>query len=774
MDPLSISASVVALLGAGGTLAKLLRKGVGLKNAPDVLRALNDEVLELQSTANDVNDLLWTANRDPDDHPPKSLVGTLSRVKSILLRLESYVSYELTTVTADGESARLDKSVYLRAEHRLQGFKDEILTSRIALAAALSLFASSIGMRNQIQSRQISSSLEELHNKFEMAPALAVRALDTPQQIAFPQSTSRPIGTRLRLFESPPVVALESEDSQDRPDINSDAPAEPRNDDSHLVVSGELRKQTQHKSTSLVRLMQDYCDTSCHCPCHSINQIRSPKFLHAFLGSFFLRYRTYPSLKQACSARCRAGADGITCVYSFPPLLLERAISIFYSCSLAKGPELLLRVMRRRGFHTFAFLCSGSESYALKEMKRMLDCGEASVLDIDEDGWTILQLAIRMQKWEVGHMLISYGADINYVDQEERYPIPIFIDAWSKWWRRDLIQDDIAEKWDNMFFQDITRFDFFGFSRLHKAYLGLSGHTFDQVLASTKRSDVDKSDDQGRTVLSWAAARGDSQTVGKLLACGADPDKKRTNNRSPLHFALGVDVATAEMLLNAKADVNSTDDGDRIPMHYVTSGTRSLIKRMVDLGADIGKRSNRGRTPLSLACQYGHAYAVKELLDCGADINDRDMDGLAPIAWAVKYNHNHTISILLSSPSLRFEADDGNKSDFFSDVALYCDVQTLVTLKDQWPIRIGFEETFNVDEALGHAQHRRDFNGLWSKSIGRPRDEDPRAWYDAFTDMINTISERSKQAAHSEAELWEDAREQPEDPSLALNATILA
>ena len=95
MDPLSISASVVALLGAGGTLAKLLRKGIGLKNAPDVLRTLNDEVSELRSTAYDVNDLLWTANQDPDDHPPKSLVSTLSRVKSILLQLESVVIWEL-------------------------------------------------------------------------------------------------------------------------------------------------------------------------------------------------------------------------------------------------------------------------------------------------------------------------------------------------------------------------------------------------------------------------------------------------------------------------------------------------------------------------------------------------------------------------------------------------------------------------------------------------------------------------------------------------------
>lgn len=728
MDPLSVSAGVVALLGAGGTLAKLLRKGIGLKNAPDVLRALNDEVSELQSTANDVNDLLWTANRDADEIPPKSLVSTLNRVKSILLQLESYISYQLTTVTADGGSNRLDKSVYLRAEHRLQEFKEEILTSRIALAAALSLFASSIGMRNQIQSRKISSSLELLHNKFEIVPALAVRVLDTPQQIPFPQTTFRRIGMRGKLLGDRPGVGSGSEDPQDSPGIKPDAPSNPQNDGSQIVVSSELRNQTEHKSASLVQLMQDSCNASCHCSCHSINQIRSPKLLHAFLGSFFLTYRAYPSLKQACGERCRARADGITCVYTFPPLLLERAISIFYSCALAKGPELLLRVMRRRDFKTIKALLLGGQSFALEEMKCMLDCGEASVLDIDIYGNTILQMAALRRKWKLAHMLISYGADINYVNQQENFPSSPFIDAWSSRWGVPT-EDDIPENWDDLFYQDVARFDSFGFGSLHKAYLGLSGLTFDQVLASTKRSDVDECDCQGRTVLSWAAARGDSRTVEKLLFCGANPEKRSAMNCSPLHFAVSADVSTAEMLLDANADVNITHEWGFIPMHYVTSRTNSLIRRMVDLGADIEKRNAFGQTPLWQACMYGQADTAKELLDCGADINVRTMDGYTPIAQAVMFNHHHTISILLSSPSLRFEADEGDKSDFFSYVATNSDVQTLVILQEQWPIRTGFEETFDVHEALDWARYRRDFNALWSKKKTRPRDEDPIAWH---------------------------------------------
>ena len=56
----------------------------------------------------------------------------------------------------------------------------------------------------------------------------------------------------------------------------------------------------------------------------------------------------------------------------------------------------------------------------------------------------------------------------------------------------------------------------------------------------------------------------------------------------------------------------------------------------------------------------------------------------------------------------------------------------------------------------------------------RPGDEDPVAWHVAYMKMINTIIERSKQASAMEDGIWEDAREQQEDLSLALNATVSA
>lgn len=153
MDPLSVSASAIALLGAGGKVAKLLKEGISLKCAPEVVQAHNDEVLELRLIANDVDGLLHTAIQDYRSLSLTSLKFSLDGVKSTILQLESFISYELTTIAADGVNVRVDKSVFIRAESRLQQFKDEVCARKMTLSTALTVFVAAVVMRTQSESR---------------------------------------------------------------------------------------------------------------------------------------------------------------------------------------------------------------------------------------------------------------------------------------------------------------------------------------------------------------------------------------------------------------------------------------------------------------------------------------------------------------------------------------------------------------------------------------------------------------------------------------------
>ncbi|KAG8531898.1 uncharacterized protein KY384_003534 [Bacidia gigantensis] len=138
MDPFSATASVLAILGAVGKIAKGLRKVLGLRHAPSVLLALNNEISDLQLVVSDVHDILRTV----EEHqiaPLKSTVNALERVKSTLLGLEKFVVYGLTTVSKDDSFQKVDKIAWAQLEHRFSTYKDNLRENKAALAASISL-----------------------------------------------------------------------------------------------------------------------------------------------------------------------------------------------------------------------------------------------------------------------------------------------------------------------------------------------------------------------------------------------------------------------------------------------------------------------------------------------------------------------------------------------------------------------------------------------------------------------------------------------------------
>lgn len=108
---------------------------------------------------------------------------------------------------------------------------------------------------------------------------------------------------------------------------------------------------------------------------------------------------------------------------------------------------------------------------------------------------------------------------------------------------------------------------YFGFSTLHKACLGLSDRSLEDIILETPRSRVDESDATGRTALSWAAQKGDASLLLQLLSLGSQPDKHDYSGKSSLHWFLsaGSDECL-QILLRAEADVDTKDKLGRIPL----------------------------------------------------------------------------------------------------------------------------------------------------------------------------------------------------------------
>ena len=130
MDPLSLTASILALLGAGGTIAKGLAKLRRLKRAPYILLQLNNEVTDLHLLIRAVNEIYHSSAKIiPASTLQEEVVSNaLKRAKHDVLELEKLIEYVLTKETSNG--TKIDTLAWTRALNRVKEANDHIRASR--------------------------------------------------------------------------------------------------------------------------------------------------------------------------------------------------------------------------------------------------------------------------------------------------------------------------------------------------------------------------------------------------------------------------------------------------------------------------------------------------------------------------------------------------------------------------------------------------------------------------------------------------------------------
>ena len=121
-----------------------------------------------------------------------------------------------------------------------------------------------------------------------------------------------------------------------------------------------------------------------------------------------------------------------------------------------------------------------------------------------------------------------------------------------------------------------------------------------QVLLDWPKTDVNKLNIQGESILMLAAIKGDLAVANKLIKKGADVNK---TNWTPLHYA-------------------------------ASGGQAELIGLLLENSAYIDAESPNGSTPLMMAAMYGSEASVKLLLQEGADPKLKNEQGLTALDFA--------------------------------------------------------------------------------------------------------------------------------------------
>ena len=274
-------------------------------------------------------------------------------------------------------------------------------------------------------------------------------------------------------------------------------------------------------------------------------------------------------------------------------------------------------------------------------------------------------------------------------------------------------------------------YDVYEFSPIHKAVLGLENYKLAKTLKDrTDSTDIDASDGDGRTPLSWAASRGDAGAIQSLLAAGANCRRVDKQQISALFHAARRDKECVDLLLEAKADVNARDCTSNTPLHVAAisvkeTGPLEKVKSLLNAGADIDAQDVIGRTPLNRAIDQDNQDVANYLLEYGADLRIYDHTGYDALCWAIRRNFHQTLELLLRR---------------HRDHTKLLDHGTLMHLAAEF----ADEETLRLLAQGSLAP--RDINvknpaGLTAINIGFRREDVDGKWTEAFVDFLKSVDQ---------------------------------
>ncbi|KAK8595655.1 hypothetical protein V6N13_000355 [Hibiscus sabdariffa] len=165
--------------------------------------------------------------------------------------------------------------------------------------------------------------------------------------------------------------------------------------------------------------------------------------------------------------------------------------------------------------------------------------------------------------------------------------------------------------------------------------------------------DPNESDNNGRTALHIAAAKGSENCVLLLLDYGADPNCKDSEGSVPLWEAmLGGHDNVAQLLRENGGNINAGDVG-----HFACTAAEqnnlSLLKEIIRYGGDVTCPRNNGYTALHVAVCEDNIEIVKFLLERGADIDKPDVHHWTPRDLAEQQGHEEIKTIFESSKEMK-------------------------------------------------------------------------------------------------------------------------
>ena len=272
-------------------------------------------------------------------------------------------------------------------------------------------------------------------------------------------------------------------------------------------------------------------------------------------------------------------------------------------------------------------------------------------------------------------------------------------------------------------------------TRIHKVVLGILHLGLEKELCRDKTL-IDHGDADGKTALSWAAARGDSKAVETLLRHGASVDIPDRIGQGPLRQSMKAHDATCtKLLLEYGARVDQTDNWRQTALQsalYYPNPVQ-FLKPLLKHDATVNTQDSMGHSPLMEAVMLNHPDAVQLLLAHGAKADASNHRGLTPLHQGIRCNSHAALRILLKE-RLDHTVYDQNRRTALHWAADCADAETLKILKE---VRLyglnAHDNDSSAMTAIDVAENRREVE----EAEGRPAVDS--AWIIAFADLLQSL-----------------------------------
>lgn len=146
MDPLSIATAVLTCMSATGELISIVKKVNHLRQAPQEIEGLENEISALRSTAESVSKILET--REGTNHDMLRHIPIAASVDSARMKIESIRQFLQDSLLDRRSDLRLKKSAWLKWQSEFNRLRQELRDKRIELGTCMSLFTASVNPHN--------------------------------------------------------------------------------------------------------------------------------------------------------------------------------------------------------------------------------------------------------------------------------------------------------------------------------------------------------------------------------------------------------------------------------------------------------------------------------------------------------------------------------------------------------------------------------------------------------------------------------------------------